>query len=135
MLKPSLRIGNKMASAIKYCPTCRYYLYLSISADDGKALNRICRNCGYSQPEATGGLITFTNLEEKVSEGYKVVVNEFTREDPTLPHVNNIKCKNEECPSVKGTTPSDVIYIKYDQVNLKFLYICNVCNEQWRSRT
>jgi DNA-directed RNA polymerase subunit M/transcription elongation factor TFIIS len=124
-----------MASAIKYCPTCRYYLYLSISGDDGKTLNRLCRNCGYSQPEATGGLITFTNLEEKVSEGYKVVVNEFTREDPTLPHVNNIKCKNENCPSNKGGATSDVIYIKYDQVNLKFLYICNVCNEQWRSRT
>jgi hypothetical protein len=26
------------------------------------------------------------------------------------------------------------MYIKHDQVNLKFIYICTVCKEQWRSK-
>ncbi len=119
-------------AALKFCPVCRYYLYLNMNTE-GK-LTRICRSCGHSEEEVVGGLISFTNLEEKVNEGYKILVNEFTHLDPTLPHVDNIVCKNEECPSVKGSAKSDVIYIKYDSVNMKFLYICTVCNEQWRSR-
>ena len=27
-----------------------------------------------------------------------------------------------------------LIYLKYDAVNMKFLYICNVCDTQWRSK-
>ena len=101
--------------------------------DEGK-LTRLCRSCGHVEEEMTGGLVSFTNLEEKTNEGYKILINEFTRDDPTLPHVDNIKCKNDECSSNKGGSKSDVIYIKYDPVNMKFLYICNVCGDQWRSR-
>jgi hypothetical protein len=28
-----------------------------------------------------------------------------------------------------------VIYIKYDSVNMKYMYICNVCGDSWRSRS
>ncbi len=123
---------STVATAMKFCPVCRYYLYLSMI--DGK-LTRQCRSCSYSEEEQAGGLVSYTNLEEKVNEGYKILVNEFTRMDPTLPHIDSIKCKNDECPSVKGRAKSDVIYIKYDNVNMKFLYICNVCGEEWRSRS
>ncbi len=74
------------------------------------------------------------NLQQNVSEGYKVILNEFTRLDPTLPHVKNIKCPNEECRSNTGSSDRDVIYMKYDAVNLKYLYICNVCEQHWKSR-
>lgn len=124
-------------STLKFCPTCKYYLYLDapVPSDTGASLRRLCRNCGYTQVEEGGGLITETKLQEKVAEGYKVLLNEFTRLDPTLPHVDNIKCKNADCKSNTGAATPDVIYIKYDSVNLKYLYICNVCKEQWRSRT
>lgn len=75
------------------------------------------------------------NLRETTSDGYKVLLNEFTRYDPTLPHVQNIKCPNEACASNTGEKQRDVIYMKYDPTNLKYLYICNVCNQHWRSRS
>lgn len=130
---PSTDDSAKAATTMKFCPICRYYLYLNMT-DSGK-LSRQCRNCGHTEGEEGGGLVSFTNLEEKVNEGYKILVNEFTRLDPTLPHVDNIMCKNDDCPSIKGGKKPDVIYIKYDAVNMKFLYICNVCGEQWRSRS
>jgi DNA-directed RNA polymerase subunit M/transcription elongation factor TFIIS len=121
-----------------FCPTCRYYLYLSQerSGDDEKEdiLRRICRNCGYQEEDKKGGLVLEIDLKEKTSEGYKILLNEFTKQDPTLPHVNTIKCPNLECKSNVGGTERDVIYIKYDAVNLKFLYICNVCDTKWRSK-
>lgn len=123
-----------------FCPVCKYYLYLtqeSIPTEEKESkqiLRRICRNCGYQAEDKKGGLILEIDLKEKISEGYKILMNEFTKQDPTLPHVNTIKCPNTGCDSNSGKE-KDVIYLKYDTVNMKFLYICNVCDTQWRSKT
>lgn len=151
-----------------FCKICRYYLYLeevSVVDDEKgdqeskkKELRRVCRNCGY-QEQMKGGLILEIDLKEKTSEGYKILMNEFTKDDPTLPHVHNLRCPSRACPSNKGRAypmdnpdaaaaeaaaqaavedkgevESDVIYLKYDSVNMKYLYICNVCDTKWRSK-
>ena len=106
-------------------------MYHKISQDQ---LLRQCVKCSYSEEDQEGGLVLETRVQEKASEGYKILLNEFTPEDPTLPHVKNIKCPNASCPSNSGSEPRDVIYIKYDAVNLKYLYICTKCPQRWRSR-
>lgn len=138
-----------------FCTMCHYYLYLEerevpidavavAAAAAGKAdpkqvpktttmLYRVCRNCGWEE-EAKSGAVLEIDLKEKTSEGYKILLNEFTVHDPTLPHVNTITCPNEDCPSQQNGD-KDVIYIKYDAVNLKFLYICTKCNTQWKSKS
>ena len=140
-----------------FCPTCKYYLYLNHVgpkavlpvqigsprdplelddplASDGETLRHICRNCGYQEEDTTGGLILEIDLKEKISEGYKILMNEFTKQDPTLPHVNTIKCPNVGCETNTSAKEKDVIYLKYDAINMKFLYICNVCDAHWRSK-
>jgi len=127
------------------CPKCDYYMPLGGSADTGvegddavKAgdLMRYCRNCGHNQEEKKG-LVMETIIQEKASDAYRVFLNEFTKQDPRLPHSKTIKCPNKACPSATGGVEPDTIYIKYDQTNLKFLYICNIagCGTQWRSRS
>jgi DNA-directed RNA polymerase subunit M/transcription elongation factor TFIIS len=101
---------------------------------DDKTLRRVCRNCGFQEEKSDGGLILEIDLKEKTSEGYKILMNEFTKKDPTLPHVDTIKCPNAGCESNTTAKARDVIYLKYDAVNMKFLYICNVCDAQWRSK-
>ena len=113
-----------------FCKTCKYYMYLNQEKD---TLRRVCRNCGYEEEEK-GGLVLEIDLKEKTSEGYKILMNEFTKYDPTLPHVNTIKCPNMTCPTNSSNTEKDVIYIKYDAVNMKYVYICNICDTQWRSK-
>ena len=115
---------------MKFC-SCGYYLYLNV---DQNECIRLCRNCGYSEKEANGSLISETLIKERTSEGYKILLNEFTRQDPTLPHLHTMKCPKAECKANGGGSAKDVIYIKYDPANLKYLYICNVCGEHWRSR-
>ena len=83
--------------------------------------------------DKAGGLVLEIDLKEKTSEGYKILLNEFTKEDPTLPHIDTIPCPNKGCDTNTKGKPRDIIYLKYDPVNLKFLYICNVCDTQWRS--
>lgn len=134
---------------MKFCPKCENYLYLDTKTNN---LNRVCLTCGYSEVDTEGGLAMETIVQERSSEGYKILLNEFTRQDPTLPHVNTLPCPNtsgyeetdsngalvkkiDPCPTNISKHPRDVIIIKYDNQNMKFIYICNVCGTQWRSRS
>ena len=119
---------------MKFCPTCKYYLYLRPSATSANDLTRLCVHCGYSEVETTGGLISETMVQQKSSEAFKIMINEFTRQDNTLPHIKTIPCPKETCPTNVDTADRDVIYMTYDGAGKKNLYICTVCGEQWKSR-
>jgi DNA-directed RNA polymerase subunit M/transcription elongation factor TFIIS len=123
---------------MKFCPTCKYYLYLKSNkggeGDDSGGLVRQCVNCGYSEVDREGGLISETLVQQKSSEAFKIMINEFTRQDNTLPHIKMIPCAKETCASNQGGVERDIIYMTYDVAGKKNLYICNVCGEQWKSR-
>ena len=118
------------ASATRFCPTCRYYLFLQSTSN---TLQRLCRNCGYTETDEKGGLVMEQSSE--TSEGYKILVNEFTRYDVRLPHiVKTLRCPEPTCDTNHGSAEPDILYIKYDPANLKYLYICTSCGFQWTSR-
>ena len=117
---------------MKVCPTCQN-MYVMKLQPDGKLLWR-CLSCGIEEEQVGGCLLMETLVQERSSEGYRILLNEFTRQDTTLPHTKSIKCSKEGCPSNGPGVERDIIYIKYDPVNMKYLYICNVCGESWRSR-
>lgn len=121
-------------SKLQFCPTCRTYLCFEVQESSCKLQ---CRTCGYSSDATKGGLVSEVYVKERVSEAHKIILNEFTRQDPTLPHLKTMKCPNGACSSNTGGAERDVIYLKYDTENLKFLYICNVegCGAHWRSRS
>jgi hypothetical protein len=129
-------------STIRFCPVCRYYLYLQVASTKDKdassknmAHYRLCRNCGYKEQDEKGGLLSEILVQEKAAEGYKILLNEHTRHDPRLPHLRGVlKCPDPACESNHVGKISDIIYMKYDAVNLLYLYICDICGFQWRSR-
>jgi len=72
----------------------------------------------------------------------KHLVNEYTKLDPTLPRVSNIPCPNAACISNRvheekvtseDQLPHEVIYLRYNDAQLKFVYICNLCDTVWKS--
>jgi DNA-directed RNA polymerase subunit M/transcription elongation factor TFIIS len=120
---------------MKFCPTCKYYLYLKPgNVSEDSELTRLCVNCGYIEVEKTGGLISETTVQQKSSEAFKIMINEFTRQDNTLPHIDIIPCPKEGCPTNTSSMKKDVIFMTYDREGKKNLYICNVCGEQWKSQ-
>jgi len=122
-------------SSLRYCPVCENYLYTQVDGEDHE-LWRNCRKCGFKEKDNKGGLVMEMMIQERSAEGYKILLNEFTRKDPRLPHIRkNIACPNVACDSNRGGHDPDVIYIKYDVVNLMYLYICDICGEQWHSRS
>jgi ribA/ribD-fused uncharacterized protein len=132
---PDLETPERQESAIRFCPVCRYYLYVEANTGQTESLYRFCRNCGYRKEDEHGGVVTEMAIQEKAAEGYKILLNEFTRRDPRLPHIkNDVKCPDPACDSNHGKADPDVIYIKYDPINMLYLYICDICGHQWRSR-
>lgn len=132
---PNTEATETSESSLRYCPVCENYLYMQVDAES-QELRRVCRKCGFKEEDAKGGLVMEMMIQQKSSEGYKILLNEFTRKDPRLPHIRkNITCPNTVCDSNKGGKEPDVIYIKYDVVNLMYLYICDICGEQWHSRS
>lgn len=120
-------------SSIRFCTVCNNYLYLHVDDTTGD-LQRSCRNCGYKDVAEQGGLVSEMRIEQLSAEGYNLV-NEFTLLDPRLPHLRGtIKCVNAGCQSNQGAAESDIVYIKYDAENLRYIYICTFCKTNWRSR-
>jgi len=120
-------------SAIRFCTVCDNYLYLQVEGDT-QTLQRICRNCGYKDTEEQGGLVSEMHIEQRAAEGY-TLINEFTLKDKRLPHLHNtMRCINDKCPTSLPGKESDIVYIKYDTENLRFIYMCYICQTTWRSR-
>lgn len=121
--------------SLPFCPVCEYYLYLD--TQENKAIRK-CKNCGYSvglNPKTKEeALILETNFRSGSSAGGAasgININAYTLKDPTLPHVKTLVCPNKSCASNNDPSLRDVIYIKNDPTNLKFQYICTVCETQW----
>ena len=131
---PDLTTPEETDSTLKFCNVCDNYLYMQVDSES-QSLTRLCRKCGYKENDVKGGLVMEMRIQEDSAEGYKILLNEFTRKDPRLPHIRkNISCPNVVCESNHGKDP-DVIYIKYDLVNMMYLYICDICGEKWHSRS
>lgn len=122
----------------RFCPKEGNYLVFKMV--DSYKVNLVCITCGYSTPfepkTAEEALVLETNFRSGSSASGAasgITVNQFTKLDPTLPHINSIRCPNGGCPSngAGGDAIRDVIYIKTDPANLKFQYICTQCDQQW----
>ena len=61
------------------------------------------------------------------------MINEYTKLDPTLPRCNNIPCPNDNCVCNTEDKENNVIYIRYDDINLKYMYLCTYCDTTWNT--
>jgi DNA-directed RNA polymerase subunit M/transcription elongation factor TFIIS len=110
--------------------------YLKVTADDANSLIYYCRNCGNEDDNLSVDNICVSNVKLKRSEQkYNHIVNEYTKFDPTLPRIDTIKCPNQECDSNQPTkqVKKEVIYIRYDDINMKYIYMCSHCDTMWKT--
>ena len=114
---------------MKVCTVCQNMLVMKLQPD-GHLLWK-CLSCGIEEEQVGGCLLNETLVQERSSEGYRILLNEFTRQDATLPHVKTVKCPKDDCASNGPGVERDVIYIKTDPTNLKFQYVCVPCGSQW----
>lgn len=129
---------------MKFCKNCDNMLYIRLLTEDSNQLIYYCRNCGNTDDELNKDNICISNTDISSKDtAYLQDINEYTKLDPTLPRASNIKCPNQSCksnhtsddpsddPSI--TSKNEVIYLRYDEINLNYVYICTQCDTIWKS--
>lgn len=121
---------------MKFCEKCDNMYYISINAEDPNKLEHYCRNCKFIDDSIVheGGCII--NVQSKNDEQHiNRIINKYTKNDPTLPRVYNMKCPNNDCNSNKTaqTKKPEVVYLRYEDNNMKYIYICTECDNTWKT--
>ena len=108
--------------------------YISIDSENANKLIYYCRNCGNKDSTISVKDITVSNVQLKKSEQeFSHIINKYTKLDPTLPRVSNILCPNADCLTNKEDVPREIIYIRYDDKNMKYVYLCSTCDTVWKT--
>jgi len=139
-----------------FCKVCENMYYIRLRGEDGSeedsnSLIYYCRKCG-DENDTLGATLNnicvSKTIIKKKEGGIRHLVNQYTKLDPTLPRVNNIPCPNPACLSNRqsedatdetkeqksdDTHKHEVIYLRYDDAALKFVYICASCDKVWKS--
>ena len=115
-----------------FCSICNNMYYIRLNEDEGNTLVYYCRNCGNEDTNLiTNGIsVSKTNLQNNHDE-FNHIINKYTKLDPTLPRVTKILCPNADCETNKEDTPREIIYIRYDNQNMKYVYLCSTCDMVW----
>jgi len=112
---------------MRFCEVCDNLLYVKVAAG---ALVDQCNYCGcsYSVESSTAPVLETDYRDDRAK--YHHLLTELLHEDPTLPRVDNVPCPNEAC-SRPSRAKGNVLYVKYDPVNVRFLYSCCYCKAFW----
>lgn len=117
-----------------FCVKCDNMYYMKLKDGETNKLIYYCRNCKHEADDLTESDVCVLKTQVKRSEEkYSHVINEYTKEDPTLPRIKTIKCPNQDCASNKGEVEREVIYIRYDDAKMKYVYMCAHCNTMWKT--
>ena len=122
---------------MRFCEVCNNMYYNQLDSQDPNKLTHYCRYCGHIDNSLLVEGVCVLNTQFKKgneSKSLDLMVNRFTKLDPTLPRTTSMKCPNGECPTHKaeyGKKPTEIIYMRYDDDNMKYLYICVECDHKW----
>jgi DNA-directed RNA polymerase subunit M/transcription elongation factor TFIIS len=120
---------------MKFCKTCENMYYIKIDDNNPNSLNFYCRNCGEVDTSYNSNNITINKTQFKNNnKDISLVINEYTVLDPTLPRTNKIDCVNKDClTNTNNKNKKEIIYIRYDDINIKYVYLCSTCQTVWKS--
>ena len=116
-----------------FCSVCNNMYYLRIDEQNPNKLDYYCRNCGNEDKIlAQDNMCVSKTFIKKSDNSFNHIINEYTKLDPTLPRVSTILCPNPECETNTKNKKREIIYIRYDDTNMKYVYLCSECSTIWQ---
>ena len=119
-----------------FCSSCDNMYYISIDPEDANKLIYYCNQCGNKDETISVENVNVSRVQLKKSvEEFSHKINKYTKLDPTLPRINNILCPNPECETnhTDDENSREIIYIRYDDTNMKYVYLCSTCDTVWKT--
>lgn len=109
-----------------FCDNCDNMLYMKVSES---SLVHYCKCCDYTNTEdyssSAKEISTSSFINDK--KNYSQYVTPYIEHASSLPRTKELDCKNSQCT---GKSP-EIIIIKYDKNNMKYLYFCTDCKHFW----
>jgi DNA-directed RNA polymerase subunit M/transcription elongation factor TFIIS len=142
---------------MRFCKVCQNLYYIKLTGENEDDLIYYCRNCGDEDTDLMSSLenVCVSKSEKNDTDNdnsYKHIINKYTKLDPTLPRIYNIKCPNVDCitniqdkkndeqdkeegkdESKQEKVDTEILYLRYDDTNMKFIYLCTHCDTVWKS--
>jgi len=122
---------------MNFCTKCNNMYYIRINGEKSSTtLAYYCRNCGNEETMITVDNICVSNTQLKnTTQSFSNIINEYTKLDPTLPRTNKVLCPNPSCDTNqdKMNVEREVIYLRYDNTNMKYVYLCSTCDTAWKT--
>lgn len=110
---------------MKFCPECNNCLY---HREHDEKLILKCNNCGFKEDFKKNVIETKLYKSDVL---FSMETNNYTVNDITLPRTIHRKCPNEKCKSKTDPKLQEAVFIT-DKNTLELLYICCVCNTEWK---
>ena len=120
---------------MKICTECKNMLYIKIDANDSNKIRYYCAKCGFVDNllAEEGFCVTRTQLKKGVQK-FNHIINRYTKLDPRLPRIYTIRCPSTACETnVNRVEHPEIIYMRYDDDNMKYLYLCATCDTTWKT--
>jgi DNA-directed RNA polymerase subunit M/transcription elongation factor TFIIS len=122
---------------MNFCTNCDNMYYIKLEEEECDKIVYYCRNCGNVDDKILD--VNKCILEEninKTEDKYNTHINKYTKLDITLPRINTIKCPNSICETNSegfDSSKKEIIYIRYDNTAMKYLYLCSHCDFIWKT--
>ena len=109
-----------------FCEICEnmYEIIIETNENDKTTLVYKCKNCNISIDKSDKNECVFYQNYNYDNIKRQNVINNYTIYDNTLPRALGVRCPNSNCPNKKP----DIRYIKYDNDNMRYVYICIDCH-------
>ena len=115
-----------------FCSKCDNMYYIKLG-EDGSQLIYYCRSCGNeTNTIGVSNLSVSKTVLRQHETSSSSIINKYTKLDPTLPRMKGMKCPNAECITNKSDKQSEIIYIRYDDTNVKYINLCVDCDTSWK---
>ncbi len=116
-----------------FCSKCDNMYYIYIPAEDPNKLVYYCRKCGNTDDMIGNQNISVYKTQVKSNEkAFDHFINKYTKLDNTLPRTSKILCPNPKCETNTKNEKREIISIRYDDINIKYAYICSTCDTVWK---
>jgi DNA-directed RNA polymerase subunit M/transcription elongation factor TFIIS len=117
-----------------FCSQCQNMYYIRIDSENVNKLIYYCRNCGNEDKLLNVDNVSVSSTQiKKIEKSFDHIVNKYTKLDPTLPRISKVLCPNAECETNKKDVAREVIYIRYDDTNMNYIYMCSTCDTVWKT--
>jgi DNA-directed RNA polymerase subunit M/transcription elongation factor TFIIS len=119
-------------TGVNFCKECHNMTF--IHETEEKTLVHVCKNCGFTEDFKNETACIYSSNFSKFDVSTFLNQNKYITHDKTLPSIKNnanIVCPNDECLTNAEKVDKSFKYIKYDEDQMKFMYVCETCGQSW----